>query len=99
MQITLDKDTPSQSTLNEADPNGGALLAYSHPKHKHRVMAFITKTVKRQPTDIATLVEISIQNFAGKGLNLVEANITKNITELEDKELVSIDNEVVSYIP
>ena len=84
VSVTLDKDQPGRNNETADNQNAsGALLQYSHPKHKHRVMAFIAKTVKRQPTTVVTIVELAIQNFAGKGLDLVEVNITKNITELE----------------
>ena len=62
-------------------------------------MAFIIKTVKRQAMNLATLVEMTIQNFTGKGIDLAEANITKNITELQEKELISTEGSIINYIP
>ena len=54
-------------------------------------MAFITKTVKRQEQNLATLVELVIQFFAGKGLQIIEEHISKNIEELEMKELIKTE--------
>jgi len=51
-------------------------------------MAFITKTVKRQSTKVASLVELAIQNFATKGIFLVESHIDKILEELESKEAI-----------
>ena len=56
-------------------------------------MAFVTKTVKRSAQKVATLVELAIQFFEAKGLQLVEENITKNITELETKELIRMEGD------
>ena len=99
VQVTLERDQQQQSAQEAANTANGALLQYSHPKHKHRVMAFIIKTVKRQAMNLATLVEMTIQNFTGKGIDLAEANITKNITELQEKELISTEGRMITYIP
>ena len=45
VSVTLAKDAAS----SHYPGTSGSMLAYIHPKHKHRVYAFVTKTVKRGP--------------------------------------------------
>lgn len=45
------------------------------------------------------MVELTIQNFASKGISLVEENVIKGIDELKLKELVKIESELITYIP
>lgn len=84
VSVTLAKEAAS----NHYPGTSGSMLAYIHPKHKHRVYAFVTKTVKRGPQKKNALYESAIQNFAAKGLTLVEENITKCIADLVLKDLV-----------
>ena len=62
-------------------------------------MAFITKTVKRQSTKVASVVELAIQNFATKGISLVESHIAKTLEELESKEAIKVNGDTISYVP
>jgi len=63
------------------------------------MMAFITRTVKRLPTKVASLVELAIQNFASKGISLAESHITKTLEELENKETIKVNGDIISYVP
>lgn len=62
-------------------------------------MAFVTKTVKRVPTQVASMVELAISNFASKGITLVEENVLKGLDELKLKELVNVEAELITYVP
>ena len=94
MTIAKD-DAPSDSGAAAS----GSMLAYSHPKHKHRVMAFLVKTVKRCTTRKNSLLEQAIQHFASKGLTVKEADLQKCIDDLVNKDFVAVEGDNVSYVP
>ena len=89
----------NRGSASAAGSDAPSFTVYSHPKHKHRVMAFLSKTVKRAKTRKVALIEQTLLNFCGKGLTMSEANVEKCISELEMKEVVKIENEEVSFVP
>ena len=54
VSVTLAKEA---SSSHYPGGTSGSMLAYIHPKHKHRVYAFVTKTVKRGPQKKTALYE------------------------------------------
>ena len=53
--------------------------------HKFRVQAFIIKLVKKAAENQGKLVELAKVKFKEKGIELEEADVVKNLEELETK--------------
>ena len=53
--------------------------------HKFRIQAFIIKLVKKEAENQGKLAELAKGKFKEKGIELEEADIVKNLEELETK--------------
>ena len=62
------------------------------------MQSFITKQVKKAPESIPNLVKLAIDTFLGKGFEVVEADVVKNIKELENKAYIEVNEEQVKYL-